>query len=123
MLIREALQELAVWSSTATLKLVSHEEMGRSTMLIKDWKDQFLDLGDKQSLLASLRESPFYRAFEDVGASYEIKMSHLDFILHAHSGVPTGCSGFLGTTGEHACRFPKSLARIDEREWNLGIVD
>ena len=66
-LIREALQELAMWSQTANLSLVDHEEQGRHTKLIKNWKNLFVDLGDKQSLLASLKESQFYRAFEDVG--------------------------------------------------------
>ncbi len=66
-LIREALQELAVWSQTANLSLVDHEEQGKHTKLIKNWKNLFVDLGDKQSLLASLKESQFYRAFEDVG--------------------------------------------------------
>jgi|Transcript_32459 dynein heavy chain 2 len=66
-LIREALQELAVWSQTAELDLTNHEEQQRQTSLIRNWKDLFLELGDKQSLLASLKESPFYRAFEDVG--------------------------------------------------------
>ncbi|KAJ1446203.1 dynein heavy chain and region D6 of dynein motor-domain-containing protein [Pelagophyceae sp. CCMP2097] len=86
-LIREALQELAVWSQTAELILAHHEEAGRTTMLIKEWKDLFLELGDKQSLLASLKESQFYRAFEDVGSAYEAKLSNLDFILHSLNSI------------------------------------
>lgn len=86
-LIREALQELAVWAQTAELFLVDHEDQGRKTSLIKEWKELFLELGDKQSLLASLKESQFYRPFEDVGASYELKLSNLDFILHALNAI------------------------------------
>lgn len=73
-------------------------------MLVKDWGRMFLDLGDKQSLLSSLKESQFYRAFESIGkwsniayaiphtiansgASYETKMSNLDFVLHALNTV------------------------------------
>ena len=65
--IREAVQEVRVWSQEAVFSLTEYEENGRKTPLIKDWKDLFLELGDKQSLLASLKESPFYRAFEDRG--------------------------------------------------------
>lgn len=70
--IREALQELVAWSQTAELKLVDHEENGRRTPLIRDWSDVFLELGDKQSLLASLKESQFFKAFEDQGITYEV---------------------------------------------------
>ena len=66
-IVREALQELNVWSQTAHLTLIEHEEQGRRTSLIKEWKDLLLDLGDKQALLASLKDSQFYRTFEDVG--------------------------------------------------------
>ena len=88
-----------VWSSTATLTLVSHEEMGRSTMLIKDWKDQFLDLGDKQSLLASLRESPFYRAFEDVGARAASRGPRVFFRVRDREGGRGGQGEMLGPRG------------------------
>lgn len=71
--IREALQELVAWSQTAELKLVDHEENGRRTPLIRDWSDVFLELGDKQSLLASLKESQFFKAFEDQGITYEVR--------------------------------------------------
>lgn len=60
------------WSQTAELKLVDHEENGRRTPLIRDWSDVFLELGDKQSLLASLKESQFFKAFEDQGITYEV---------------------------------------------------
>lgn len=72
MTIREALQELVAWSQTAELKLVDHEENGRRTSLIRDWGDVFLELGDKQSLLASLKESQFFKTFEDQGNTYEV---------------------------------------------------
>lgn len=43
------------------------------TPLIRDWGDVFLELGDKQSLLASLKESQFFKAFEDQGITYEVR--------------------------------------------------
>lgn len=71
--IREALQELVAWSQTAELKLVDHEDRGRRTPIVRDWGELFLELGDKQSLLASLKESQFFKAFEDQGVSYEVR--------------------------------------------------
>ena len=85
--IREALQELVAWSQTAELSLLEHEENGRRTPLIRDWKDLFLELGDKQSLLASLKESPFFRPFADQGATYEHKLGALDVCLHTLNSI------------------------------------
>ena len=79
--IREAMQELVAWSQTAELKLTEHEEAGRKTMLIKEWKDLMLELGDKQSLLSSLKESQFFKAFADQGSAYEVKLAALDSYL------------------------------------------
>lgn len=79
MTIREALQELVAWSQTAELKLVDHEENGRRTSLIRDWGDVFLELGDKQSLLASLKESQFFKTFEDQGNTYEVKRRDIGY--------------------------------------------
>lgn len=86
-MIREALQELVAWSQTAELSLLEHElvtaDRGiKKTMLIKEWKDLFLELGDKQSLLSSLKDSPYFKPFADTGATYESKLSNLDIYLH-----------------------------------------
>ncbi|CAM9392956.1 unnamed protein product, partial [Phaeothamnion confervicola] len=75
-----------VFPQTYELKLVEHEEGGRRTPVIKEWKDLFVELGDKQSLLASLKESQFFKAsaaaaFEDRGRTYETKMSMLEMTL------------------------------------------
>ncbi|CAN0042899.1 unnamed protein product [Ascophyllum nodosum] len=80
--IREALQELVAWSQTAELKLVDHGKSNKKTPLIRDWNDVFLELGDKQSLLASLKESQFFKMFEDQGITYEVKLGTLDYALH-----------------------------------------
>ena len=60
------------WSQTAELKLVDHGKSNKKTPLIRDWNDVFLELGDKQSLLASLKESQFFKMFEDQGITYEV---------------------------------------------------
>eukprot|EP00605_Chrysophyceae_sp_TOSAG23-4_P002934 GSChrysophyteH1.ASY1.ANO1.3229.1 assembled CDS len=69
--IREALQELKAWERSAELSLLSSEEK----------------LGDHQSLLGSLKESPFFKAFADQGLALEAKMSTLDFALHTLNSI------------------------------------
>ena len=85
--IREALQELRAWERSAEIKLLTIDESGRRLPLIKDWKDLFLEMGDRQSLLASLKESQFFKAFADQGLALEAKMSTLDFILHTLNSI------------------------------------
>ncbi|OQR98203.1 dynein heavy chain [Achlya hypogyna] len=76
--IRDALQELKAWTQTAELALLEHESDGKRLCIIKDWKDTTLALGDNQSLLASLKESQFFKPFADQAAQYETKMALLD---------------------------------------------
>lgn len=79
--IRDALLELRAWTETAELSLLAHEHDGRRVAIIKDWKDITLALGDNQSLLASLKESQFFKPFEMEALQYEVKMSVLDQAL------------------------------------------
>ena len=85
--IREALQELRAWERSAEISLLTSDESGRKVPLIKDWKDLFLEMGDKQSLLGSLKESQFFKAFADQGLALEAKMSTLDFALHTLNSI------------------------------------
>eukprot|EP01042_Synura_sphagnicola_P003650 gene3650-4550_t len=85
--IREALAELKGWQRSAELKLLTPEDSGRRIPLIRDWKDMFLEMGDKQSLLASLKESQFFKAFADEGAVLESKMAVLDIVLHTLNSI------------------------------------
>ena len=85
--IREAMHELRAWELSAELTFLTQEESGRSIPLIKEWKDLFLEIGDKQSLLGSLKESPFFKAFADVGLALEAKMTALDYILHTLNAI------------------------------------
>ena len=79
--IREALQELKAWERSAEVAILTQEESGRRLPLIKNWKDLFLEVGDKQSLLSSLKESQFFRAFLDQGYALEVKMAVIDTVL------------------------------------------
>lgn len=110
--IREALQELIAWSQTSELKLTEHDEKVRRTALIRDWEDVFLELGDKQSLLASLKENQFFKTFEDQGSTFEVRMQlwrcevHVSEarkgMLHSHRGSP--CSHVGATSFDLAVR-------------------
>uniref|UniRef100_G1NQJ1 Cytoplasmic dynein 2 heavy chain 1 n=1 Tax=Meleagris gallopavo TaxID=9103 RepID=G1NQJ1_MELGA len=50
-------------------------------MLIKDWKDIVNQVGDHRCLLQSLRDSPYYKGFEDKVSIWEKKLAELDEFL------------------------------------------
>lgn len=79
--IREAIQEMTSWSLEAQFSLTSYSNNGRTTHLIKDWKDMTTEVSDKQALLASLKDSHFFKAFKDVAEQFETKLSLLDQVL------------------------------------------
>ena len=80
--IREALMEIKTWAEAAEVKMMEHEELGRRTPLIHEWKELFSELGDNQMLLQSLKDSPYYKAFQDTGSQFEQKFALLDEVLH-----------------------------------------
>ncbi|GBG24746.1 Cytoplasmic dynein 2 heavy chain 1 [Hondaea fermentalgiana] len=79
--IRDAILELKAWAETAAVELMDHEEDGRVTPLIRNWRDVLTELGDNQSLLGSLKESPYYKPFEQQASVYEQNMADLDTYL------------------------------------------
>ena len=85
--IREALLEIKAWARAAEVKMMDHEELGRRTPLICEWKELFTSLGDNQSLLQSLKDSPYYKAFADEGSTYEQKFALLDEVLHSINSI------------------------------------
>jgi dynein heavy chain 2 len=85
--IKTSMDELAMWEKTAELVILSREESGRKIPLIKDWKDLLLQMGDKQSLLSSLKESQFFSAFAVQGDALEGKMSTLDKVLETLNSI------------------------------------
>ena len=81
--IREAIQELDIWGSAAVFTTTNYQDnKGESICLIKDWKETLTQLGDHQSLLQSLKESPYYKNFMDKVALWEQKLTDLDEYLH-----------------------------------------
>ena len=58
--LREAIQELKVWCLETEFSLFEHKENGKDVVLVKDWKDLMTALSDNQSLLSSLKDSPYF---------------------------------------------------------------
>lgn len=78
--LREALQEVKAWLDTTEFKLMEHASAaaGRKTPLIREWKDLFTQVGDNQSLLSSLKDSPYFKPFADTAAMYEAAFATID---------------------------------------------
>ena len=82
--IRDALRELELWGGGTCFNLLEHEDTNRvKIMLIKDYKELVNQVGDNQCLLQSLKDSPYYGAFEDKAKIWETRLADLDeFILN-----------------------------------------
>ncbi|XP_068211563.1 cytoplasmic dynein 2 heavy chain 1 [Palaemon carinicauda] len=80
--IRQALGELDVWEVDARFTLLPHTDSGgHEVMLIKEWKDIINKVGDHQSLLQSLKDSPYYVGFVDRAKVWEQRLADLDEYL------------------------------------------
>lgn len=80
--IREAIQELDLWGAGATFILTDYQDgNGNTIKLIKEWKDMLAQLGDNQSLLQSLKDSPYYKNFAERASMWESKLAELDEAL------------------------------------------
>ena len=62
--------------------MFNHEEGGHSTPLVKDWKELLTSIGDNQALLASLKDSQYFKPFEDQARQWEVNLSKLDEHVH-----------------------------------------
>lgn len=95
--IREAVQELIAWASRCEFHLITHQSgkpaAGSSegaaaapgakppVPLIKDWKDLTTKVGEQQSLLDSLRSSPYFPPFEAQMKEFGERLLRLDVCL------------------------------------------
>ncbi|XP_024132434.1 cytoplasmic dynein 2 heavy chain 1 [Oryzias melastigma] len=80
--IREALRELDLWGAAASFSLTEYtDSSGRTLSLIKDWRDVVSQVGDNRCLLQSLKDSPYYRSFQDKVSLWEVRLSDLDEYL------------------------------------------
>ncbi|TPX45912.1 hypothetical protein SeLEV6574_g03556 [Synchytrium endobioticum] len=81
--IREALSELEVWGAACTFTTTEYVDVkGQKLMIITDWKDVVSEIGDNQSLLQSLKDSPYYKNFADQCVIWERKLGDLDACIH-----------------------------------------
>ncbi|XP_064157010.1 dynein cytoplasmic 2 heavy chain 1 isoform X2 [Anguilla rostrata] len=81
--IREALRELDLWGVGAGFTLTDYvDSQSRTLKLIKDWKDMVNQVGDNRCLLQSLKDSPYYKGFEDKVSLWETRLADLDEYLH-----------------------------------------
>lgn len=86
--IREALRELELWGAGAVFTHTDYQDSaGNGLKLIKDWKDIVNEVGDHQCLLQSLKDSPYYRGFEDKAKLWEGKLANLDDYLHKLNAI------------------------------------
>ena len=72
---------MVVWSKTAELKLYSHRDTKGQTFLVTQWKETLASVGEKLSILMSLRDSQFYDAIGDTVTLYEKRILILNNIL------------------------------------------
>ncbi|KAG8470560.1 hypothetical protein KFE25_008981 [Diacronema lutheri] len=79
--IREALGEVSAWSQDTSFTLTEYTERGRTTPLIREWKELTTQVSDMQSLLGSLKESAWYAPFADEVQAHERKLTALDDCL------------------------------------------
>ncbi|KAJ3042257.1 Cytoplasmic dynein 2 heavy chain 1 [Rhizophlyctis rosea] len=80
--IREAIQEIDMWGASALFALTDYQDAkGANIKVIKDWKEVLTQVGDNQSLLSSLKESPYYKHFADKATIWEKKLVDLDEFL------------------------------------------
>ncbi|XP_043547742.1 cytoplasmic dynein 2 heavy chain 1 isoform X2 [Chiloscyllium plagiosum] len=81
--IREALRELDMWGAASVFMMTDYQDSHKVTIkLIKDWKDIVNQVGDNQCLLQTLKDSPYYKGFEDKVSLWEIRLADLDEYLH-----------------------------------------
>lgn len=121
--IREALQELKAWERSAEVTILTQEDSGRKIPLIKEWKDLFLEMGDKQSLLSSLKESQYFKAFADQGLALEAKLAVLDFVLHTLNSIQRKWVYLEPIFGRGALPSEESrFRRVDEELTNIMTV-
>ncbi|XP_076467409.1 LOW QUALITY PROTEIN: cytoplasmic dynein 2 heavy chain 1-like [Babylonia areolata] len=81
--IREAIRELELWGAGAAFTITDYEDSHKNNItIIKDWKELVNQVGDNQSLLQSLKDSPYYKSFEDKASVWEQRLADLDEILH-----------------------------------------
>jgi dynein heavy chain 2 len=85
-IIRDSLHVLKVWGLERRFTLIKYES-GKPCALIKEWKDIMTEVGDHQSLVQSLKESPFFPPFKDDTSTWERRLGVLTEGLQQLNGI------------------------------------
>ncbi|RYE85305.1 MAG: hypothetical protein EOO65_00675 [Methanosarcinales archaeon] len=87
--LRTAFTELKTWCASAEFKLMTHTSTatGRTLPIICEWKQMFTQIGDNQSLLASLRDSPYFKPFAEQAESIGANLTTLDEGVQKLNGI------------------------------------
>ncbi|OWK62944.1 Cytoplasmic dynein 2 heavy chain 1 [Lonchura striata] len=119
--IREALRELELWGVGAVFTLTDYEDsQGKTIRLIKDWKDTVNQVGDHRCLLQSLKDSPYYKGFEDKVSIWEKKLADLDEYLQNLNQIQRKWVYLEPIFGRGA--LPKEQARFNKVDENFRSI-
>ncbi|KAF4787703.1 hypothetical protein TURU_168391 [Turdus rufiventris] len=119
--IREALRELELWGVGAVFMLTDYEDsQGKTIRLIKDWKDTVNQVGDHRCLLQSLKDSPYYKGFEDKVSVWEKKLADLDEYLQNLNQIQRKWVYLEPIFGRGA--LPKEQARFNRVDENFRSI-
>ncbi|KAL0047749.1 hypothetical protein WJX82_010930, partial [Trebouxia sp. C0006] len=77
--IRKALEELQVWGLERRFTLYSYSSTAgtKSCPLIKEWREVMTEVGDHQSLVASLKQAAYFHLFKDEAGAWERRLAVL----------------------------------------------
>lgn len=89
-------------------------------MLIKDWKDIVNQVGDNRCLLQSLKDSPYYKGFEDKVSIWEKKLAELDEYLQNLNQIQRKWVYLEPIFGRGA--LPKEQARFNRVDEDFRLV-
>ena len=80
--IRDTLQQLDVWSSSAVYSWKEHfDSRGQKIDIIQGWKDILTQLSDFRLTIQTLRDTPYYGNFSDKIDLWDTKLQNLEICL------------------------------------------
>ena len=80
--IRGALSELESWAVMTTFSTTKYTSpSGKSLSIIKDWKDTITSVGDKQSLMSSIKDSPYFKTYAENAQVWEERLVTLSLYV------------------------------------------
>jgi dynein heavy chain 2 len=86
--MQEAMDELIKWGSEAAFNVIENKDSnGKPITLIKEWKEVQTQVGDHQSVLQAMRDSPYFTRFATQADDWDRKLSILSFGLNDLNAV------------------------------------